>query len=107
MDILRAMGARHPDGGIDLENPQGGDLTMPSEMVERVARAICMAEHIAADCGWSEQEAFDFANDHWSGYVRESQSAIVAMRETTEAMIEASNREWDGRMSHRSSGAWQ
>lgn len=34
-------------------------------------------------------------------------TAIEAMREPTEDMIEASNREWDGRMSHRSSCAWQ
>lgn len=32
---------------------------------------------------------------------------VIVPREPTEAMIEASNREWDGRMSHRSSGAWQ
>lgn len=32
---------------------------------------------------------------------------VLVPREPTEAMIEASNREWDGRMSHRSSGAWK
>jgi hypothetical protein len=34
-------------------------------------------------------------------------AVIEAMREPSGDMIEASNREWDGRMSHRSSGAWQ
>ena len=33
--------------------------------------------------------------------------AIEAMREPTPEMVAASNREWDGRMSHRSTGAWQ
>jgi hypothetical protein len=33
--------------------------------------------------------------------------AIAAMREPTEAMLEAANREWDGRMSFRSTGAWR
>lgn len=31
----------------------------------------------------------------------------LAPKEPTEKMIQASNREWDGRMSHRSSGAYQ
>lgn len=41
----------------------------------------------------------------------EAKAAVLAtletMREPTETMIDASNREWDGRMSHRSSGAWR
>jgi hypothetical protein len=60
-----------------------------SEMVERVAlimRAACAQP------------------DTWENRAR---AAIEAMREPTEAMIAASNREWDGRMSHRSSGAWR
>jgi hypothetical protein len=41
---------------------------------------------------------------YWNGQAR---AAIEALRDPSEKMIEASNREWDGRMSHRSSGAWQ
>lgn len=40
-------------------------------------------------------------------YLATARAAIAVMRDPTDAMIEASNREWDGRMSHRSSGAWQ
>ena len=66
-----------------------------SEMVERVAKAI---ERVNA-----ETTGLMFRD-----LVKEMAiAAIKAMREPTEAMIEASNREWDGRMSHRSSGAWQ
>lgn len=36
-----------------------------------------------------------------------ARAAIEAMREPTEAMLAATNREWDGRMSFRSTGAWQ
>lgn len=31
----------------------------------------------------------------------------IVPREPSDAMVEASNREWDGRMSYRSSGAYQ
>jgi hypothetical protein len=65
------------------------------DMVEKVARA--MAEN--AGFAWEY-----CAQSQWKSDAR---AGIAAMREPTEAMIEASNREWDGRMSHRSSGAWQ
>lgn len=69
-------------------------------MIERVARAI----HARSDHGstWEELDAYSTME-----YLEDAKAAIGAMREPTEAMIEASNREWDGRMSHRSSGAWQ
>lgn len=70
-----------------------------SEMVERVAKAIC--EAIGDD--WNREGVEGLA----AAYQPMAIAAIKAMREPTEAMIEASNREWDGRMSHRSSGAWQ
>lgn len=88
-------------------------------MVERVARAIAMCEggRIVgpAQCraqrefgwrgdGWHLQQ---FAEAHWREYAGAASMAIAAMREPTPEMIEASNREWDGRMSHRSSGAWE
>ena len=41
------------------------------------------------------------------GRVTPQAASIAAMREPSEAMVKASNREWDGRMSHRSSGAYQ
>ena len=66
-----------------------------SEMVTRVAMA--MAEN-AGFC-WDH-----CAQSQWESDAR---AGIEVMREPTEAMIEASNREWDGRMSHRSSGAWR
>lgn len=37
----------------------------------------------------------------------EGEGMVVVPVVPTLEMIEASNREWDGRMSHRSSGAWQ
>jgi hypothetical protein len=51
----------------------------------------------------------DHAQDYSEKYYRlhQARAAIAALREPSEAMIEASNREWDGRMSHRSSGAWR
>lgn len=60
-----------------------------SEMIERIAKIISGAPYPSRN---SKTKA---------------ERILKAMREPTEAMIEASNREWDGRMSHRSSGAWQ
>jgi len=62
-----------------------------SEMVERVARAICASElgHfgvIAAefvDANWHQ-----FAPELSARYVRRAHAAIAAMREPTEAMIQ-------------------
>jgi hypothetical protein len=77
---------------------------MPSEMVERVALAMQEAAEgpvMFSANFWPDSNRPDAA------YTKLARAAIAAMREPTEAMIEASNREWDGRMSHRSSGAWQ
>lgn len=46
-------------------------------------------------------------NPNWRMWREHARAVLEALREPTPAMIEASNREWDGRMSHRSSGAWQ
>lgn len=73
-----------------------------SEMIERVARAICRAGMSGPKDHLNKQE-----NLNWRKFEIEARAAIEAMREPTNAMVEASNREWDGRMSHRSSGAWQ
>lgn len=66
-----------------------------SEMVERVARAM------------AENAGFCWANCAQSQWKSDARTGIAAMREPTEEMVKASNREWDGRMSHRSTGAWQ
>ena len=58
-----------------------------TDMIEIVAKAI------------HDQQADDFR--------KKARAAIEAMREPTEAMHEAANREWDGRMSFRVTGAWQ
>lgn len=80
-----------------------------SEMVDRVARAIgaeCVKTNprkFSVNWPWLDISDGDAALD----LPTVASAAIEAMREPTEAMVEASNREWDGRMSHRSSGAWQ
>lgn len=76
-------------------------LKMTGKMVERVARALWRT---AADTFPPSVQA---SPEGWRTQIAAAKVAIAAMREPTEAMIEASNREWDGRMSHRSSGAWQ
>ena len=78
---------------------------MSSEMVERVAKAIY--EQQGANQG-GYALTFEQINEvRRQCFFLEAIAAIKAMREPTEAMIDASNREWDGRMSYRSSGAWQ
>lgn len=68
-----------------------------SKMVVRVREAIMKS--------WAEQGDVPFPL-YQSEAEAIARAVIEAMREPTEAMIRAS-REWDGRMSHRSSGAWQ
>lgn len=59
---------------------------MTDNMVERVARAICRAgicgprDHIEAE-----------VNRNWRKFVLEARAAIAAMREPTEAMLDAGN----------------
>lgn len=73
---------------------------MTAEMVERVARAI-------GEALFGYYEPLEDGDSSSSAQARlAARTAITAMREPTEGMVEASNREWDGRMSHRSSGAW-
>jgi len=71
---------------------------MSESMVERVARAM-FEKHRIGERAWPVPEA--------EVYRLFAATAIEAMREPTEAMIDASNQEWDGRMSHRSSSAWR
>lgn len=99
------------------------------EMVDRVAAAIADTPNLVMrvnkargdglihEICWPAPELIVIAayRDHEEAFIRIQQlqhrawarAGILAMREPTKAMIEASNREWDGRMSHRSSGAWQ
>ena len=58
-------------------------------MVERVARALCVAGHIPEGCGWTDDEKREFADEHWRAWEKEARAAIQAMREPTDAMIEA------------------
>lgn len=60
------------------------DSGKPAELVERIARAICLAngenpDEICED--WMKE----FSG--WRGYVEEARAAIAAMREPTGAMI--------------------
>lgn len=53
-----------------------------SEMVERVARAVCKANG-------TDPDNDDFPPCDWRNYVPEANAAIAAMREPTGAMIDA------------------
>lgn len=77
-----------------------------SGMVERVARAL----HTVDDARSRPDLAVEWEAClpvYQKMKLEEARAAIDAMREPTEAMMDASNREWDGRMSYRSSGAWR
>lgn len=84
---------------------------MSEMMVERVARAICKSRAFEgfSCCRWpSNRWRTNARCPVEQGVLNDAaRAAIEAMRVPTEGMIEASNREWDGRMSHRSSGAWR
>jgi hypothetical protein len=56
-----------------------------SKMVERVAKEIFIA------CGYYQKEIGEFILDDW---IPAARAAIAAMREPTDEMISASNREW-------------
>ena len=85
-------------------------MSEKDDMVERVARAIWPDEWRRQD-DLAETEPFRWGNrpeaERRDLMLTQARTAISAMREPTEKMVEASNREWDGRMSHRSTGAWQ
>ena len=59
---------------------------MTANMVERVARAICLADGEDPD-----ERCEDWMQEFsgWRGYVESARAAIAAMREPTEAMLEA------------------
>jgi hypothetical protein len=62
-----------------------------SEMVERVARAMAADYNIRHDCqhGFDDVFFLDAVRDEWRAAAR---AAISAMREPTEAMVRAANR---------------
>ena len=56
-------------------------------------------------CAGDALLAYDMAKDSPSRAV--VRAILRAMLEPSEGMLEAANREWDGRMSARSAGVWQ
>jgi hypothetical protein len=54
-----------------------------NEMIERVARAICVDEYEDPD------ELLDTNDPVWTDYISRARAAIEAMREPTDAMKEA------------------
>lgn len=77
-----------------------GDV-MSNEMIERVKQTI--QEKIRSHGQIGHIHAAPLSDGMADACAR---AAIAAMREPTSTMLEASNREWDGRMSHRSTEAW-
>jgi hypothetical protein len=78
------------------------DGTKRESMVERVTQLIMEMIEVRR-CSIKPEHNLNYLR----AYEPIARAVIAAMREPTDAMVEASNREWDGRMSHRSSGAWQ
>jgi alkylhydroperoxidase/carboxymuconolactone decarboxylase family protein YurZ len=71
-----------------------GENTM--SMVERVARAICLAEGLDPDADWRERESSTLAmalpqgkEQRWRTYVRQALAAIAAMGAATADMQDA------------------
>ena len=61
-----------------------------SEMIERVARTLCMQLQI--DEGFSAESAARAATSNmWKNYRNAARMAIEAMREPTQAMLQALN----------------
>lgn len=58
-----------------------------SEMVERVARALCVAD--GCDPDHESADPIDTGIKLWTRYVRDASAAIEAIREPTKAMIQA------------------
>jgi hypothetical protein len=58
-----------------------------SEMVERVARALCRSKSAAQPGGWIERHI----NENWPVFMDDARTAIEAMREPTEAMLTAAH----------------
>lgn len=59
-----------------------------SEMVERVARALCLSKRNSPKdypSGWLERHV----NENWHLFEDDARTAIAAMREPTQNMIEA------------------
>jgi hypothetical protein len=63
-------------------------------MIETVARAICRQEHITRYGSevWRKGELEAKINFYWPRHVKSARAAIEAMREPTETMVSAANR---------------
>lgn len=72
-------------------------------LVEAIASRILA--RVPAGYGMTNLEAVTYAHACLAAIKREG--FVCVPKEPTEAMLEASNREWDGRMSARSAGVWQ
>lgn len=57
-----------------------------SEMIERVARALCAADELDWDAQANGQTSGSGSDDEQQGYLDKARAAIEAMREPTEAM---------------------
>lgn len=62
-----------------------------NDMIERVARAICVQEHVLAYPGasWRPNELDQKVESYWPRHVSAARSAIEAMRQPTDAMARA------------------
>ena len=68
-----------------------------SEMVERVARAICEADGVDPDkeiCGMGVQLPIGELAPAWRARLKQARAAIEAMREPTEAMTNQEGLHW-------------
>ena len=79
-------------------------MTDVPEMIERVARALVSSEGDDPDALIHTMKG---KTPVWTLGVEQARAALAAIREPTEPMLQASEREWDGRMSARSAGVWQ
>lgn len=68
-----------------------------SEMVERVARALCSEDGRdpeGDDC-WNFGRDHSIKKKNWEAYVGGARAAILAMREPTDAVLKAGAAHWD------------
>jgi hypothetical protein len=84
-----------------------------SDMIERVAKALCKRDVIAARLWWGQPHQEQSINDYvgligWKGYMSEACAAIEAMREPTAEMIDAGVRsEWGGTLGTRVANSYR
>ena len=79
-----------------------------TDMLSVVARAMSEARQELEWLCESDRALTAFLPDA-KAFIKalEAQGLVIVPREPTEAMLQATEKEWDGRMSFRSTGAWQ